>query len=957
VTGTVNDESGMPLPGANVIVMGTSSGAISDFDGKFTLSVSQAPPFTVQISSVGFTTATEEVTANNQDLSITLIEGSFLDEVVVTASRIPQRIFESPVTVEKYSLKQIQRTPSADFFEGLQNVKGVQMNQTGLVFSQVNTRGFGTAYNEGFVTMVDGMNTQAPVFGFAVGNLIGLNELDVESVELLPGSASALYGMDAYKGIMSIRSKNPFEHEGISGYYRSGTTQQEVGGNNAFTDFGFRAAKKLSDKWAVKVAFSAKEGTEWAAGDRRHKRECSNCGEGSIVEGYDPRSPDFDAVNEYGQRLIDSPTIWEAVAGFTLGIDPTGATAGQVLAAGAAVPNYWDDIRSTGYMEQDLFGNEASNIKGNAGIYFRPNDDTEISFSSLIGTGEAPLPAGNARYNIKDFVVQLHKLEYSSGGLTARAFYTKEDAGETTQSTALGTAVANAMPGGIQNGWGAAYLGNYLGVLAGGAPNVPALLGQILGDVFTGGQDINNLVGSENSLNAHFLARYGNPALGIVGANELMLQPGTEAFNNAIANSTSQNLLTFSDTGTLGSLIKDVSEVSTFEANYDFEDKISFANLIVGGLYRSFTLDTDGSLYTDYNDPIEYDEYGLFAQMQKDLFNDNVSLTASMRYDKQSVMEDANVTPRVGFLFKLTDKSNLRASAQLGYRNPTNQDKFIGLFNGEEVLLGTTRENIDRFNTNLGGFDWTGNQVFDTALNKSSYDNGGNIVAEELNYVEAEKVTSYDIGYRFNSKNFTLDVNAYYSQYENFIGTNSVYVPVAVAVAAGVGAGLSTEAATQAAMDGGAFAQFGVDANLDVPFDTFGMSLEAITKLSESTTMNFIYEYNELDYEAEANSDFELSWNTPKHRMKFGFTSKLGDGATLSANARYNSEYYYESSFIDATIRENTVFDAKLMFGIKALDNLQFEVGGNNIAGREFVSIPGSGNIGSLYYAGAKMQF
>jgi hypothetical protein len=91
--------------------------------------------------------------------------------------------------------------------------------------------------------------------------------------------------------------------------------------------------------------------------------------------------------------------------------------------------------------------------------------------------------------------------------------------------------------------------------------------------------------------------------------------------------------------------------------------------------------------------------------------------------------------------------------------------------------------------------------------------------------------------------------------------------------------------------------------------------------------------------------------------MKFGFTTKLGDSATLSANARYNSEYYYESSFIDATIRENTVFDAKLMFGIKALDNLQFEVGGNNIAGREYVSIPGSGNIGSLYYAGAKMQF
>ncbi|MDB4206759.1 TonB-dependent receptor, partial [Flavobacteriaceae bacterium] len=225
-------------------IVGTSTGVVTDFDGNFTLEVSQNPPFSVQVSSVGFQSQTSEITSNNQTLSIALEEGSFLDEVVISASRVPQRIFESPVTVEKYSIKQIERTPSSDYFEGLQNVKGVQMNQTGLVFSQVNTRGFGTVYNEGFVTLVDGMNTQAPVFGFAVGNLIGLNELDVQSVELLPGAASALYGMDAYKGIMSITSKNPFDHEGVNVYVRSGSTQQQAGGNNSFTDFGIRLAKK-----------------------------------------------------------------------------------------------------------------------------------------------------------------------------------------------------------------------------------------------------------------------------------------------------------------------------------------------------------------------------------------------------------------------------------------------------------------------------------------------------------------------------------------------------------------------------------------------------------------------------------------------------------------------------------------------------------------------------------------
>ena len=400
VTGTVNDDSGMPLPGANIIVVGTSSGAISDFDGKFTLSVSQAPPFTIQASSVGFTSVTEEVSANNQNITFTLVEGSLLDEVVVSASRVPQRIFESPVTVEKYSIRQIQRTPSSDYFEGLQNVKGVQMNQTGLVFSQVNTRGFGTAYNEGFVTLVDGMNTQAPVFGFAVGNLIGLNELDVQSVELLPGAASALYGMDAYKGIMSISSKSAFDHEGITAYYRTGATQQMDGSQGEFNDFGVRLATKLGDKWAVKATISAKEGTEWAATDMRHKRECSNCGEGSIVEGYDPDAPDYDAVNEYGQSLLTSRDIWGALADYAAADPNLAGAVPQINGAALAAPEYWDNLMSTGYTELELFGNEAKNVKGNASVYYRPNDNSEFEFSSLVGTGEAPLPAGNARYNL-----------------------------------------------------------------------------------------------------------------------------------------------------------------------------------------------------------------------------------------------------------------------------------------------------------------------------------------------------------------------------------------------------------------------------------------------------------------------------------------------------------------------------------------------------------------------------
>ena len=158
VTGTINDESGLPLPGANIIVVGTSSGAISDFDGKFSLTVNQNPPFTIQVSSVGFETATQDITTNNQDITVALNEGSVLDEVVISASRTPERIFESPVTVERFGIKEIKNTASADFYGGLENLKGVDVNTNSLTFQSINTRGFATFANTRFMQLVDGMD-------------------------------------------------------------------------------------------------------------------------------------------------------------------------------------------------------------------------------------------------------------------------------------------------------------------------------------------------------------------------------------------------------------------------------------------------------------------------------------------------------------------------------------------------------------------------------------------------------------------------------------------------------------------------------------------------------------------------------------------------------------------------------------------------------------------------------
>ena len=85
VKGIVTDNTGLPLPGANVIVIGTTTGTITDFDGNYTLTVDQNPPFSIQASSVGFETVTQEVTTNPQTINFTLKEGTELDEIVISA--------------------------------------------------------------------------------------------------------------------------------------------------------------------------------------------------------------------------------------------------------------------------------------------------------------------------------------------------------------------------------------------------------------------------------------------------------------------------------------------------------------------------------------------------------------------------------------------------------------------------------------------------------------------------------------------------------------------------------------------------------------------------------------------------------------------------------------------------------------------------------------------------------
>ena len=894
VSGSVVDDSSQPVPGANVIIVGTSSGAVTDFDGGFTLTVDQAPPFTLQASSIGFESVSIEITTNNQTVSFVLKEGTSLDEVVISASRTPERIRESPVTVERMGLKEIKNAASPSYYDSVENLKGIDMNTNSLTFKSVNARGFATFANTRFMQLVDGMDNSSPALNFALGNLLGMSELDVNTVELLPGASSALYGANAFNGIMFMTSKNPFDHHGISAYAKVGMTSSENAGDNKMIDVGIRTAYKFSDKFAAKASFSFLNGTEWYATDYRDYNNL----------GATRDNPAYDGLNVYGDEVST-----------TLDFD-------EIAAANLPVPvltNYGaSTISRTGYNEVDLMDYDAESIKADFGLYFRPwENDFEVILNSKFGRGNTIYQGAN-RYSIKDFFMQQHKLELRNDNFFVRGYLTDEKAGNSYDSRFAAININRSWKNDTQ--WFTDYAGSYIGYLA--------------------NQGIFNPT-SEQQAAAHQAAR--------VAADTGRYLPGTTAFNNAFASVTSDpNLET-------GAKFKDNSRIYHVDANYNFSHLIDVVDIMVGGSWRQYSLNSDGSIYTDYDGSIDYNEYGAYLQLQKKLLDERLKFTGSIRYDKSEFF-DGFVSPRVSLVYAADEakKHNIRGSFQTGFRNPTTQDLFIGLNAGRAILVGSSPDNLSRYTATSAplstqGQAITGSQTvqlnggdaYSNAFDLASV-NAGNPTAINVGLVKPEKVTAYEIGYRGIVKKVNVDLSVYYNAYEDFISNKTVLTPLYGQA--------GDNSLSLLALQNGDFQAYQTYTNSTADINSYGASIGLDTKVLNGFDFGINYTYAKLDFDESSDPGFETSFNTPEHKVKASFGhSDLFKNFGFNVNWRWNDYYLWQSTFADAYLPARSTVDAQLNYTIESLKST-IKLGGANILGYEYVSAPGSGAVGALYY-------
>ena len=908
ISGVVTDSNGLPIPGANITIIGESASTVTDIDGNFKIQAIKNPPYTINVTSVGYTSQKVSINAVNRKVTVKLEEEeTLLNEIVVSASRTPERVLESPVTIERMGIADIKKTASPSFYDGLENMKEVQMNTSSMSFKSINTRGFASVANTRFMQLVDGMDNSSPLLNFVLGNLIGVSEIDVQSVELLPGASSALYGANAFNGILFMTSKSPFASEGIRAYAKFGQTSQKAAGTNDYVDYGVRMAKAFNKYFAGKANFAYMRGTEWNAVNYDDKTRM----------GFNRDNIDYDGVNIYGDEVATNiKSVGEALA--AQGIIP--ASAVNLLPS--------TNVSRTGYNEVDLTDNKVSNTKIDFSLHLRPFGDEklEVIWQSKFGFGNTVYQGAN-RYYLNNFFMQQHKIEFKGKNFFIRGYTTTEDGGQSYDMLFAGINVNRKWKPDAT--WFGQYAGTYVqSTLAGATPD-----------------------------QAHSRAR------GVADTGRFL--PGTAAFKNAF-----NQVISDPDVLT-GSKLVDNSIIYHSDANYNFKDLISFAEIQVGGSYRQYELNSFGRIYTDAKGPINYDEYGAYTQLTKKMLDDRLKFTGSIRYDKAQNF-DGNFSPRLSLVYTGGEsrKHNFRGSFQTGFRNPSTQDQYIGFNVGRAILLGSAPDNLDRFvetlpiATAVGQGFAQGNSVTITGRNayENSYTassaaafaaarNPALLLKNNANLVKPEEVKAFELGYRSFIDKTSIDINGYYNIYNNFIGNLNVLAPLYGKALDG--GGLTNPQGQQAlhALANGNTRAFQLYTNTDLEIESLGFGIGLSRKVYQDFEFGVNYNYAQFNFDQSKDDSFEAGFNTPKHRVKASIgNEKLFANFGFNISGRWNSEYLWQSSFADGTIASATVIDAQLNYDFPSLKST-FKIGASNIGGKEYGQVLGAGLIGQQYFA------
>lgn len=897
----IDDATGETLIGANVLIKGTNTGTVTDFDGAFEIKVNSLPA-TLQFSYLGYVSKDLEVTAATKDLTIKL-EGEAITLMVteIKGQRVSDKQKASPLTVESLDILGIKQAASDNFYDGLGTLKGVDLTAASLAFKVINTRGFNSTSPVRSLQVIDGVDNQAPGLNFSLGNFLGSSELDVLKVDLVQGASSSFYGPNAFNGVISMETKNPFYQKGLS-------VSAKYGERNLFeTALRYAATtknKKGFESFGYKVNFSFLRADDWVADNY-------DAVTGTVSAKTNPGG--YDAVNIYGD---------EYQAGNDL------STAAPWLFPGIGV---W---HRPGYKEIDLVDYGTKNIKANAALHFRTkpsqkDESPELILGGNFGNGTT-VYQGDNRFSLRGILFFQGKAELKKKDkYFIRAYLTQDDAGESYDPYFAALKLQTNAE--LNSTWSADYITYWQGTVK---PKInekgfPQLEIVVNPDGTIGTKFDRTAAAKWISDNQTLLSQFHAEARqyadkGNLGSRSLdAFVPGTDRYSTEFNKIKS----TYNNAG--GTRFYDNSALYHIQGEYKFNPKF-VNNWTVGGNYRLYTPESKGTIFYDSAGiKITNSEFGLYTGIDKKSLDDKWTFSATARVDKNQNFKML-FSPAASIVFKPKAGNYLRLSFASALRNPTLSDQYLSLNVGRAILAGNLN-GVENLITIESLSDYLG------TLNPAK------IVRFNIDPIRPEKVKTFELGYRttlFNS--LYADFGYYYSFYNDFIGYNigveGSFDPV-------TGFPKNLQAYRYAANSLNQVTTQGFSAGLNYYFNKY-------YQLSGN------YSWNKL------NKDFEddpiiPAFNTPEHKYNISFSGRdipMHLGGVRLQDFGFNVNYKWIEAFnfegspqFTGFIPSYNLLDGQINWRIRSL-NTTIKIGASNILNNKVFQAYGGPRIGRLAY-------
>ncbi|NEU07015.1 TonB-dependent receptor [Flavihumibacter sp. R14] len=937
ISGTiVEDGTKTPIPGVSIVVKNTVNGSSTGNDGTFNLKTKANFPLTLVVSSLGFKTQEFEVKGADSRLNIALVTQTQLGmEVVVTASRVEESILRSPVAIEKLDIKAIRESPAPSFYDALENVKGVQMTTSSITFKVPNTRGFNIPNNFRFVQLVDGVDMQAGTLGVPLGNSIGPTELDIASVEITPGAASALYGMNAINGMANLLTKSPFYYQGLSVYQKGGLNSNGGTGSevNALTETALRYAKAFDNRFAFKVNLSYIRGTDWVSDTRINQNpnnlNTANPAFPELDADYD--NPAYDAWNKYGD---DGGSNAVTISGLTI----PGRTGNQSII-----------VRRTGYYEKDLVSPDVDNLKFDASLHYRLNNKAELSYGYRTGKMDGVFQRGN-KIQLDNVHVQNHKLELKGPTYFVRSYVSIENTGDSYNLKPLVDNL-DITSGGTNSAWGAKFKTALQTSLNANVPLDDALrTARVAADA------------GRAEPGTPYFDELKNTIVAINNWDHAAVLPGTGA----------------STTG--GAWLTQKSRTYHTDAQWDLSKQVKLFDLLVGADARIYEVIPDGNNFVDFKRPVAdrnkpladgsfgdnvyYKKFGAFAQLTKTFFQEKLKLFGSLRLDYNPEFE-AKLNPRIAAVYTLAERHNFRASFQNGFRFPAIFEAISFVNNGNIRRVGGLPYINEGLNYLDNSYTLASINTFNAAVNKdvaaglasadAALKNRDLLLVTNLGETRPERINSFEAGYKsvLLENKLVVDIDFYANQYEGFLGQVEVSVPYASTTtapdAAQVPVGSNDAVIAMLAANRARQTRYRVYTNAKNKYNNFGSSLGLTYNFFKKYTLSGSVSYNDIT-ENKQSDYFVTGFNTPKFSTNVSVGNReIAKNLGFNAVWRWQDSFMWESPLVNGGVPAFNTFDAQFTYRLPQLKAF-VKAGGTNIFNKKYVQYAGGPTLGGLYY-------